>query len=52
MNRMKVGGLGGEQTVGEAEQAMVQDVKKYVENFKNITYESFTAVGMKTQVVC
>ena len=52
MNRMKVGGLGGEQAVGEAEQAMVQDVKKYVENFKNVTSDSFTDVGMKTQVVC
>jgi len=49
---MKAGGLGGEQAVGDAEQAMVQDVKKYVENFKNVTYESFNAVGMKTQVVC
>jgi len=52
MNRMKVGGFEGEQTVGEAEQGMVQDVKKYVENFKNVAYESFSAVGMKTQVVC
>jgi hypothetical protein len=45
-----VGGVGEVKSVGEAEAAMVMEVKQYVENFKSVKFESFTPVEMKTQV--
>jgi hypothetical protein len=45
------GGLGDALAVGEEEAAMVREMKPYVEKYKNVTFESFEPVEMRTQVV-
>jgi hypothetical protein len=46
-----VGGVGSVREVDQAEAAMVETIKPYVEKYKKVTYEAFVPVEVKTQVV-